>query len=282
MLLGWIHQKNALLASEFTLMNSAIYKGWLRHRRFYPREHHFRYEIFMMYLDLEELQAILSLSPWWSDKPWRPARFKRDDFLGDKKVSLDTAVRQRIHEHTGEWHNGPIRLLANWRYFGFSINPISCYYCFDNDQNLKTIVAEVTNTPWNEKTSYVLPCNPNERFQRIQFQKEMHVSPFNPMQMNYKWRSNSPKSMLTLNLETECEGQSHTDATMALQRIEIDKSSLSGILLNHPWMTAKVAASIYWQALKLWTKKTPVYNHSNVCNLGTKENHPTSHLEKKS
>ncbi len=262
-------------------MNSAIYKGWLQHRRFYPTEHHFRYQIFMMYLDLDELQRVLDLSAFWSDKPWRPARFERGDFLGDKSVPLNEAVRQRIHQQTGKWHKGPIRMLANWRYFGFNINPISSYYCFDENQDLQTIVAEVTNTPWTEKTSYVLSCDPNERFQRIQFQKELHVSPFNPMQMNYSWRSNNPEEKLTLNLETECRGQNHTNATMVLNRIEIDSKTLSGILLSHPWMTAKVAAAIYWQAVRLWIKKTPVYDHPKTVYRDMEDNHPLSHPKRK-
>ena len=100
-----------------------------------------------------------------------------------------------------------------------------------------------------------------ERFQRIKFDKLMHVSPFNPMDMNYRWCSNYPQEVLTLNLETEVDGETHVDATMALKRREISSTALAGILLQHPWMTAKVGLSIYWQALKLWLKRNPVYDH---------------------
>ena len=70
-----------------------------------------------------------------------------------------------------------------------------------------------------------------------------------------------PQRILSLNLETECDGEIHIDATMALKRREIDGASLAGTLLQHPWMTAKVAATIYWQALKLWFKRNPIYDH---------------------
>ena len=89
----------------------------------------------------------------------------------------------------------------------------------------------------------------------------MHVSPFNPMDMNYRWCSNNPSTMLSLNLETEKDGEIHVDATMALKRHEISATTLAGILLQHPWMTAKVAGAIYWQALKLWIKRNPFYDH---------------------
>jgi DUF1365 family protein len=219
-------------------VHSAIYQGYLRHRRFRPNAHRFSYQVFMMYLDLDELDEVFALSPLWSARSWRPARFQRSDFLGDPQVALKQAVLDRIHEATGARHEGPVRMLANLRYFGFNINPICCYYCFDDSEDLRYIVVEVTNTPWNERQSYVLQCDPGRRFQRINFHKQMHVSPFNPK-----------------------GDQVHVDATMALKRREISASSLTGILLQHPWMTAKVAAAIYWQALKLWIKRNPFYDH---------------------
>ena len=108
-------------------------------------------------------------------------------------------------------------------------------------RNLRSIVTEVTNTPWKERQSYVLKCDPDKRIQRIKFHKEMHVSPFNPMDMTYRWSSNNPSEDIEfLNLETEHQGERHVDATMALKRREIDAGSLAGILVEHPWMTAKV------------------------------------------
>ncbi len=242
-------------------MQSAIYEGYLRHRRFTPHAHRFSYAVFMMYLDLDELPEVMAKSPFWSERRWRPVRFQREDFLGPADMPLKEAVIERIREATGREHDGPVRMLANLRYWGFVMNPITCYYCFDRDENLRNIVVEVTNTPWNERQSYVLDCDPEQRFQRIQFQKQMHVSPFNPMDMIYRWCSNDPARVLSLNLETLRNGNSEMDATLALKRREIDNRNLNGILLRHPWMTAKVAGAIYWEALKLWIKRNPFYDH---------------------
>ncbi len=242
-------------------MHSAIYKGYLRHRRYRPKAHRFCYRVFMMYLDLDELESVLQTSRWWSRKSWRPARFVREDFLGDPRLPLADAVRKRIFEETGREHRGPVRLLANLRYFGYSINPISVYYCFDDAEKLQFIVSEVTNTPWGERQSYVLECDPERATQRIGFQKLMHVSPFNPMNMDYQWRCNCPGKVLSLNLDAEIEGETHVDATLALKRHEIDAQSMAGVLLQYPWMTAKVAFTIYWQALKIWVKRNPFYDH---------------------
>lgn len=235
----------------------------------------------MMYLDLEELQSVLELSPWWSDKSWRPVRFVRKDFLGPETVPLDQAVRDRIYQQTGIRHSGPVRMLANLRYYGYNINPISCYYCFDESEQLQFVVSEVVNTPWKERQSYVLQCDQSQAFQHFRFQKEMHVSPFNPMDMTYLWCSNNPSKMLNINLETEFEGQIQLDATLALQRHEITAASLNGILLEHPWMTAKVATTIYWQALKIWLKKNPFYSHPKFQGWGGNKKSTITELKTK-
>lgn len=245
-------------------MYSAIYQGTLRHRRFTPHANAFWYQVFMMYLDLDEIQDVLNLSPFWSDKPWRPVQFRRSDYLGPTDLPLKAAVQARVVEATGCAFDGRVRVLTNLRYYGYIINPITCYYCFDGNEQLQHLVVEVINTPWNERQSYVLDCDPKQRVQRIQFQKLMHVSPFNPMDMTYHWRSNNPARVLSLNLETEREGGIDMDATMALKRREINEASLNRILVQYPWMTAKVAGAIYWEALKLWLKRNPFYGHPKL------------------
>jgi len=262
-------------------MHSAIYQGVLRHRRFQPRAHRFSYRVFMMYLDLDELDQVLAMSPLWSRGRFRPARFQRSDFLGDPEVPLKQAVCDTIYAQTGIRHEGSVRLLANLRYFGFNINPIACYYCFDAQESLRFVVAEVTNTPWGERQSYVLRCDPKQSYQRIQFNKQMHVSPFNPMEMKYHWCNNRPGKMLTLHLETERENEIHVDATMALKRREIDSAALASVLLQYPWMTAKVAFSIYWQALRLWWKRNPIYDHPGAHGRGRHDKPTTNQLKTK-
>ncbi|MDP5054415.1 MAG: DUF1365 domain-containing protein, partial [Congregibacter sp.] len=188
--------------------------------------------------------------------------FRREDFLGDAAKPLGDEVRRRIREELEVEHTGPIYVLANLRYFGVQINPIICYYCFNEDETqLEYLVAEVTNTPWNERHSYVLSAEPGQRVLRQDFDKTFHVSPFNPMDMRYSWRSNAPGNRLAIHLENHQDKDRVFDATLALRAEPISSAALRGILWRFPFMTAKVAGAIYWQALKLFIKRIPYHPH---------------------
>ncbi|RYY75142.1 MAG: DUF1365 domain-containing protein [Gammaproteobacteria bacterium] len=251
---------------------SAIYRGKVRHRRFSPKQHEFEYDVFMMYLDTSEIETIFSLSPLWSLSRFAPARYKRSDFHIDGKhadleglPSIDESVRNTVESAIGERPNGPIRMLVNIRYWGFNMNPLSTYYCFDSaGENVIAILAEVNNTPWDERHAYVLTGSDFSTRQHVRFQKKLHVSPFNPMDMDYNWQSTTPSKTLALHLENWQNQQKITDATLTLNRETINQSSLNKILIHFPWMTVKIISAIYWQALKLWWKGVPIFNHEKV------------------
>ena len=245
---------------------SALYIGHIRHRRFGPRRNDFRYRIYLAYLDLAELETVFSGRWFWSVRRPALARFRRADFLGDPSVPLDTAVRDRVEAETGKRPLGPIRLLSHIRQFGYNFNPVSFYYVFDSTgERLETVVAEITNTPWDERHSYVLSVDQAERVgaqvMRWQFDKRFHVSPFLPMDMRYDWRFSEPGDTLSVHMENWKDGQSHFDATLTLRREPITGRSLARALAAVPLITFKVSALIYWQALLLLIKRTPFFTH---------------------
>jgi DUF1365 family protein len=231
-----------------------------------------------MYLDLSELPDLFDPYLMWSARGPACAWFRREDHFGAENEPLDVSVRREVHRQTGRSPEGPIRLLTNLRYFGFVINPVSYFYCFNAKTNhLETVLAEVHNTPWGETHCYVLsaPVSPvNGGVRTFWNNKEFHVSPFMDMNIRYRWHLTEPSTRLSVHIENHPTAKPEAasvpaapeqsrpfDVTLSMKREEITGSSLRRILLRHPCMTAKVAAGIYWQALKLWWKQVPFVPH---------------------
>lgn len=250
---------------------SAIYTGWVRHRRYAPRAHAFKYKLFLMFLDLSEVDRIFTGRWLWSVGRSNLAQFRRSDYLGDPQVPLDTAVRDCVLRHTGERPAGPIRLLTHLRYFGQCFNPVSFYYCYAEDGcTLQTVVAEITNTPWKQRHAYVLPISESVSHGDIHawnFDKCFHVSPFMAMEHTYVWRLSVPDDGLRMHMEVlppdakTGSTQREFDATLVLQRKPINACNLAAVLLRFPFMTLRVVVAIHWQALRLWLHGNPIHDH---------------------
>ena len=246
-------------------MESCIYEGQVRHTRTTPVLHRFSYRVFMMYLDLDELPDLFESKWLWSSTGRAVARFRRSDHLGPEDQPLSESVRQLVARESGQQPTGPIRLLTNLRYFGHGFNPVSFYYCFAEDgHTLETIVAEVNNTPWGEQDIYVLPASENigkSHAWRFQPLKKMHVSPFMPMDVHYDWCFNVPSARMNVYMANSKDGKRFFDAAIKMKRTEISGPALARVLVTFPLMTVKVVAAIYWQALRLWLKRCPLYVH---------------------
>ena len=243
-------------------MSPKLYSGTLGHARYTPKPHAFTYKVFMPFVELETLSDLTEQLPLWSAKRWAPARFLRRDFLGPDTLPLADAVRQRIQEETGERHTGPIYLLANWRYFGYQNNPIAVYYCYDKPNGrLQYVVAEVTNTPWGERHSYVLKAPEGEGPLITEFDKALHVSPFNPMDMTYRWYSDDPGESLAIKITLFQDNGRIFDAVLSLTAEPLNARSAVRAILSYPLMTLKVVAGIYWEALRLFLKGVSLHAH---------------------
>ncbi len=245
-------------------MNSCIYAGRMGHYRSTPSPHRFSYRMFMLYLDLDEIDSVFSNRLFWSVNRLNLACFLETDHYIEEGFGLADSIRRLVERETSKSVKGPIRLLTHLRYFGFIMNPVSFFYCHDEtDSHIEFIVAEIHNTPWGERHCYVLDCNGQHDVDKktFTFSKMFHVSPFMSMQQEYHWTLSQPHAALSVHMRNYEYGKKIFSAYCHLHRNSVSPANLAMMLIKYPFMTLRVFIGIYWQALCLWLKKVPFHEH---------------------
>jgi DUF1365 family protein len=223
----------------------------------------------MAWLDIDRIPELMAQSPWTSYNRFNWASFEERDHFGDPRLTLRERVMEDARAHHVPLPDGPIFLLTHLRYLGYCFNPISFYFCYDRSGHLDTILAEVNSTFGESRNYWLWTQNRQRSSNSLHYRcpKTMHVSPFMGMNLDYEFVLTEPAGKLVAHMNTIERGagsgisQPFFDATLALEREPWTRRNLGRILLQHPWMTAKVIGAIHWQALRLFLKRVPVYTH---------------------
>lgn len=246
-------------------MESCLYTGQVGHQRVAPVSNAFRYSLFFLYLDLAELETVFAGRWLWSVERSNWATFRRSDHFRPDLLPLESVVRAEVERQLGRRPHGPIRLLTHLRYLGYCFNPISIYYCFAEDgHTLEAFLVEIHNTPWGEEYLRAFDARTEQRdgeWHLYRLDKEFHVSPFMPMDIVYDWRFTAPAEQLAVRMTNTRQGTEVFNASLHLRQQPLTGGNLAGMLLRWPFMTAKVIAAIYWQALRLQLKGVPFCAH---------------------
>lgn len=252
-------------------MKTCLYAGQVSHSRFRPRWHSFRYRLSLLWLNLDELDAsgggergASILGRRWQ---WLLPVKARDHLRNLPGAGCEKSLKARLSalvaDRLGLQLNGSVFLLTGFGFLWHRFNPVSFYYCFDEDNSLQCLVAEVTNTPWKEQYYYVLDARRQRGRECLSFQcaKGFHVSPFMPMDTFYRWRLNIPGEHLHLIIDIDKDGEKVFNASLSLERRALSSRGLWSSLWSQPFTSIKVVAAIHWQAFRLWLKSTPLFPH---------------------
>ena len=239
-------------------MKSAIFRGTVRHHRLAPREHRFNNRLYMLGLDLDEWPLLDRGTPWLGVD--RPALLSvcRKDYLGGGPLPLKEAVWKRVGELGGDGApDGRVLMLGQGRCLGIYFSPVNFYFCYDGEE-ARWMLAEVSNTPWNERHHYLVDLQDPRPTG-----KDFHVSPFMPLEMRYLWKVSPPGREVRVQIESHPRpgGPKLFEADLRLEGLPLEEASLRQVLMRWPSMTLAILLGIYGQALRLWLKKTPFYDH---------------------
>lgn len=264
------------------MLKQGFMVGEIRHRRYRPKPHEFTYAMYWSLLDLDKLEETFAKSKLWSLERWNLISFRNKDFHQNSRIiesslpenrlpeTNKTSINKRalietIRQRTGENFSGQVFMLSHLRYLGFNFNSVCFYFCVEND-NLKYIVSEITNTPWGERHSYLHDCMEGQKGNNVyqfEFDKEFHVSPFLTMDMHYQWLFKVEEEQLRIHMVVNQKNTNHKffDATFTADFIPLTQSNMRKLVLSRPLQPLKMVAAIYWQAFKLWLKKIPFVPH---------------------
>lgn len=238
---------------------SALYVGEVSHTRLRPRRHALRYRIFMLLLDLDEAPALAERLRWFSLGRFNLTSFRARDHGDGSSTPLRTQIQGHLDAAGLSIAGGPIRLLCLPRVLGYVFNPLSVYFCYAPDETLTAILYEVTST-FGERHSYLMAADVDAHgLVRHSAAKRLHVSPFMPMELDYRFRIAPPDSrpgdQLALRLDViidtfDDEGLL-LNARFFAERRPLDDAGLMRAWLAHPLLTLKVILGIHWEAIRL-------------------------------
>ncbi|MDX1676852.1 DUF1365 domain-containing protein [Arsukibacterium sp.] len=239
----------------------AVYCGEVGHKRFVPKIHGFTYSLNAYWLDCSMLTTTHLAAVGITCEGFGAISYRRRDYLAGHN-DLHTAVQDKVKALGGNKPLAKVYVLtplANWGYY---FSPLTLYYCYDVDNQFCYLLAEVSNTPWNERHYYLQTISADiSQTGFYHHDKAFHVSPFNPLDMQYRWQIPAPAASLYCSITNLQAQQAVFSAWVSLKRFELTRASRRRILIRHPWQNVQVMWRIYWQALKLYLKGVPLHQH---------------------
>jgi len=247
-------------------INSCLYKARVMHHRLEPKQHRFHYDIFMFYLDLDEIDSLCKNLRWMSRNKFNLFNFRDKDHLQLPREKPDTTKTTREHiteylkENGVDIGNGRIMLLTNLCTLGYQFNPVSFYYCYNEQGEVACTIVEVCNT-FMEMKPYFLGANTRagDHF-HLNTTKHFYVSPFIDMDTNFDFNLDIPGEKLQVRIDDfKQDGSRFFISTLSGARVPLTDGKLLQYFFSFPLITLKVIGLIHWQALKLWLKKLPFH-----------------------
>ncbi len=234
------------------IKNSIIYNGKVIHRRFKPKEHYFKYNVFSLLVDLDELEIIENKIKIFSYNKFNIISFFDKDHGPRDDTSLKEWVIKNLKDIGIHNERIQVKLLCYPRIFGYVFNPLSVFFIYDENSKLISILYEVKNT-FGEQHTYIFKTD-DEKVITNDCTKKFHVSPFIEMECHYYFRVIKPSDKISVIIDQNDKDGKLLYASQDGKAKELNEKNLLFSYISHPLMTFKIIAAIHYEALKLWLK----------------------------
>jgi len=247
-------------------MNSCLYECSVMHHRLEPKEHRFRYRIFLFALDLDELDEIAGKIPFFSRNRWNLYTFCDRDHLtlagGEAASTRENLVRYLEGHGISLPARARITLVTLPRVLGYIFNPVSFYFCHDADGQPLCSVVEVGNT-FGEMKPYLLRELSGADAFRLVTPKHFYVSPFSALDLAFDFKLRVPGERLEIHIDDR-EGERRVLlSALTGKRSPLTSWQLAWFTFKYPLITLKVILLIHWHALLLWARRLPWHRKSD-------------------
>ncbi len=234
-------------------MTSSIYNGAVIHKRFKPKKHFFKYNVFSLLIDLSELEDLDKRIKFFSFNKFNLVSFYEKDHGHRDGSSLVEWIKKNLNENNINSKDIRIKLLCYPRIFGYVFNPLSVFFIYDSSEKLISILYEVKNT-FGEQHTYIFKVKDDANLFQHNCSKKFHVSPFIEMNCNYFFRILKPGEKISVIIDQYQTDEKILYASQDGKRVDFTSKELFKSYLKHPLMTFKIISAIHYEAFKLWTK----------------------------
>ena len=234
-------------------MTSSIYNGTVIHKRFKPKTHYFKYNVFSLLIDLSELDQLNNKIKFFSYNKFNLVSFYEEDHGDRDGKSLIDWVKKNLDDNNVNSENIKIKLLCYPRILGYVFNPLSVFYVYDIDERIICILYEVKNT-FGEQHTYIFKVNDDKNLYQHNCLKKFHVSPFIEMDCKYFFRILKPGEKISVIIDQYQTNEKILYASQDGKRVEFSTKELIKSYISHPLMTFKIISAIHYEAFKLWLK----------------------------